>query len=114
VIAARLDAFQQVQQVGLEVRFVVCRRDAVDAGRAILAGEPVGLQHPVHVDDVVERVERRAPFRSRQFGYPLSFRGQVCEVQGPLLFHSNGSLLVTPPFPLPGPGEPGSPMSAVL
>ena len=114
MIAAGLDAFQEVQKVGLEVRLVVCRCDTVDAGRAILAGESVGLQHPIQVDDMVKRVERRASFRSRQFGYPLSVRGQVRRVQGPLLFRFNGSLRVTSPFPLSGPGEPGSPMSLVL
>jgi hypothetical protein len=30
---------------------------------------------------VVERVQRRPPFRPRQTGYPLSVRGQVCGVQ---------------------------------
>ena len=36
------------------------------------------------IDDVVERVQRRPPFRPRQIGYPLSVRGQVCRVQSPL------------------------------
>jgi len=53
VIAARLDALQEVQKIGLEVRLVVCRCDTVDAGSAVLAGEPVGLQHPIQVDDMV-------------------------------------------------------------
>ena len=30
------------------------------------------------------------------------------------MFQANGSLLVAPPFPRPGPGEPGSPSSTVL
>jgi hypothetical protein len=54
-IASRLDAFQEVQKVGLQVHFVVCRCDAVDAGSTILAGQPIGLQHPIQIDDVVER-----------------------------------------------------------
>ena len=33
---------------------------------------------------MVERVKRRASFRSRQIGYPLLVRGQVCRVQSPL------------------------------
>jgi len=64
--------------------FVVRRRDAVDAGSTILAGQLVGLHHPIQIDDVVERAERRPPFRPRQIGYPLSVRGQVCGVQCPL------------------------------
>ena len=47
----------------------------LDAWSAILAGELVGLHHPIQIDDVVERVERRPAFRSRQVGYPLSIRG---------------------------------------
>jgi hypothetical protein len=43
--------------------------------------------------------------RSCQFSYPLSFRVQVCEAQGPLLFPVNGPLLATPPFPRSGPGS---------
>src|SRR5262249_1528934 len=46
--------------------------------------------------------------------YPLSFRGQVCEAQDPLLFPDNGPPLATPPFPRSGPGEPSSPTSSVL
>src|SRR6266481_4813595 len=49
----------------------------------ILAGEPVGLFHPFQVDDVVQRRQRHTSFRSCQFSYPLSLRGQVCEAQGP-------------------------------
>ena len=60
------------------------RRDAVDAGSAVLAGQPVGLPHPIQIDDVVERAQRRSPFRLRQIGYPWSVRGQVCRVQSPL------------------------------
>jgi hypothetical protein len=33
---------------------------------------------------VVQRRQRHSSFRSCQFSYPLSFRGQVCETQGPL------------------------------
>src|SRR5271165_7210911 len=84
-IATGLDAFEKVQQVGLQVRLIVLRRDAVDAGSAVLAGQPVGLPHPIQIDDVVERAQRRSPFRLRQIGYPLSVRGQVCRVQSPLL-----------------------------
>ena len=84
MVAAGLDAFQKVQKIGLQVHFVVRRRDAVDAGSTVLAGQPVGLRHPIQIDDVVERAKRRPPFRPRQIGYPLSVRGQVCGVQCPL------------------------------
>ena len=50
----------------------------------VLAGQPIGLQHPIQVDNVVERAQRRPRFRPRQVGYPLSVRGQVCGVQCPL------------------------------
>jgi len=60
------------------------RRNAVDAGSTVLAGQPIGLHHPVQIDDVVERVQRRPPFRPRRIGYPLSVRRQVCGVQSPL------------------------------
>ena len=33
---------------------------------------------------MVQRRQRHSSFRSCQFSYPLSFRGQVCETQGPL------------------------------
>ena len=84
LIAAGLDALQEVQKIGLQVRLIVRRRHAVDAGRTILAGQPVGLLHPFQVDDVVQRGQRHPSFRPRQFGYPLSFRGQVCGAQSPL------------------------------
>src|SRR6516162_1540990 len=48
------------------------------------AGEPVGLLHPFQIDEVVQRGQRHTSLRSCQFSYPLSFRGQVCEAQGPL------------------------------
>src|SRR5271166_5472802 len=71
-------------RVGLQVRLIILRRDAVDAGSAVLAGQPKGLPHPIQIDDVVERAQRRPRFRLRQIGYPLSVRGQVCRVQSPL------------------------------
>ena len=58
VIAARANAIQEVRQIGLEVRFVVRRRHAVDARGTILARQPVSLLHPVQIDDVVQRAER--------------------------------------------------------
>ena len=39
-------------------------------------------RHPFQVDDVVQRGQRCPRLRPRQFGYPLSFRGQVCGAQG--------------------------------
>ena len=82
--ATRLDTIQEVQEIGFQVRRIVCRRHTVDAESTILAGEPVGLFHPFQIDDVVQRRQRHSSFRSCQFSYPLSFRGQVCETQGPL------------------------------
>ena len=98
LIAARLDAIEEVQEFGLQVHLIVCRRDAVDAGSTILAGQPIGLLHPVQIDDVVERGQRRPPFRPRQIGYPLSVRRQVCGVQSPLpCFTSMGLSSWRPP-----------------
>jgi len=82
-IAARLDAIQEVQKIGLQVHFVIYRRDAVDAGSTVLAGQPIGLRHPSQIDDVVQRAQRDPPFRPRQIGYPLSVCRQACGVQGP-------------------------------
>jgi hypothetical protein len=81
-IAAGLDALQEVQQLGLQVRLVIRRCHTVDAGRSILARQPIRLSHPFQVDDLVQRGQRCPRLRSRQFRYPLSFRGQVCGAQG--------------------------------
>src|SRR5258708_8442809 len=83
LIATGLDAFEKVHKVGLQVRLVALRRHTVDAGRAILAGQLVGFLHPFQVDDVVQREQRCSPLLPRQFGYPLSFRGQVRGVHAP-------------------------------
>jgi hypothetical protein len=83
VVAAGFDAVQKVQQIGLQDRLIVGRRHSVDPGRRILGGQPIGLLHPVQIDDVVQREQHSLV--SRQFGYPLPFRGQVRRVQGPLL-----------------------------
>src|SRR5271167_15955 len=97
-VAARPDALQEVQKIGLQVHFVVRRCDAVDAGSTVFAGQPVSLHHPIQIDDVVERAQRRPSFRSRRIGYPLSVRGQVRGVQGPLpCFRSTALYSVTPP-----------------
>src|SRR3954454_6995666 len=84
LIPARLDAIEEVTKIGLQVRLIDRRRDTVDAGSPILAGQPVGLLHPVHIDDMVQRVQRLSAPSPRQFGYPLSFGGQVRGVQCPL------------------------------
>jgi len=91
-IAAGLDAFQEVQQVGLQVGLVVRRRHAVDARRAILARQSPGLEHPVEVDMLMQRGQRSLGMRPRQIGYPLSFRGQVRGVQVPLPCFSSMAL----------------------
>jgi len=84
LVTTRLDAIQEVQEIGFQVCRIVVRRHTVDARSTILAGEPVGFLHPFQIDDVVQRRQRHSSFRSCQFSYPLSFRGQVCETQGPL------------------------------
>src|SRR5215471_587538 len=84
LVATRLDAVQEVQEIGFQVSRIGVRHHAVDAGCSILAGEPVGLLHPFQIDEVVQRGQRHTSLRSCQFSYPLSFRGQVCEAQGPL------------------------------
>jgi hypothetical protein len=67
-IATRLDALQKIQKVDLQVRFVVRRRDAVDARSTVLAGQSVSLLHPVQVDDTVEREQRRPRRPQRHSG----------------------------------------------
>ena len=54
VVAAGFDAAQKVQQVGLQCRLVVGRRYAVDSRCPILAGQPIGLLHPVQIDNVMQ------------------------------------------------------------
>jgi hypothetical protein len=113
VVAAGFDAAEKINQVGLQVRLVFGRRHPVDAGGAILAGQPVGFPHPVQIDDMMQRMQRRSRLQPRQFGYPLPFRGQFHRAPCPFLFPVNGSQCVAPPFPRSGPGEPGSPISSV-
>src|ERR1700730_12473042 len=84
LIAARLAALQEMQEIGFEVLRIVCRHHTVDAGGTILAGEPVGFLHPFQVDDVVQGGQSHPSFRSCQFSYPPPFRGQVCETQSSL------------------------------
>src|SRR3954454_16003228 len=84
VVTARLDAPQEVREIGLQGRLVVGRSHPIDARSTVLAGQPIGLPHPVQIDDVVQRAESYPRFRPRQFGYPLPVRGQVCRAQGPL------------------------------
>ena len=83
LVAAGFDATEEVHEIDLQVALVFVRRHTVDAGRTILAGERVGLQHPFHVDDVVQQAQRFARLAPRQFGYPPSFRGQVCRAHVP-------------------------------
>jgi len=77
LIAARLDALQEVHKIGFQVLRVLCRYHPVDARGTVLAGEPVGFPHPLQVDDVVQRGQSHPAFRSCQFSYPLPFRVQV-------------------------------------
>src|SRR5215467_7894536 len=84
LVAAGLDALQEVGKIGLQVLRILGRRHTVDTGSTILAGEPVGFPHPIQVEDVVQRGQCHPAFRSCQFSYLLPFRGQVCETQGSL------------------------------
>src|SRR5215510_15703154 len=84
LIAARLEALQEIQKIGLQVLRILRRSDTVDTESTILAGEPVRFPHPFQVDDVVQRGQSHPSFRSCQFGYPLPFRGQVSETQSSL------------------------------
>jgi hypothetical protein len=54
-VAARLDAIQEVREIGFQVYRIVVRRHTVDARSTILAGYPVGFFHPLQIDDVVQR-----------------------------------------------------------
>jgi hypothetical protein len=83
-VTTRLDAIQEVQEVGFQVLRIFVRRHTVDARSSILAGEPVSFFHPFQINDVMQRRQRHSSFRSCQFSYPLSFRGQVCESQSSL------------------------------
>src|SRR5262245_33817529 len=114
LIAAGLDALQEMRKIGLQVLRILCRRHTVDAGGTILAGEPVGFPHPFQIDDMVQRGQSHPAFRSCQFSYPLSFCGQVYEPQSSLLCPVSGSLRAAPPFPRSGPGESSSPTSQVV
>jgi hypothetical protein len=53
VIAARLDAFQEIHKIDLQVLRVLGRRHPVGARGTVLAGEPVGFLHPFQIEDVV-------------------------------------------------------------
>jgi hypothetical protein len=67
--ATQLDAVQKVQEIGFEVSRIVVRRHTVDARNTILAGQPVGFFHPLQVDNMLQRSQRRSSIRSCQFSY---------------------------------------------
>src|SRR5271166_3932664 len=92
-VAAGLDALQERQKIGLQVRLVLRRCHPVDARCSILARQPVRLPHPFQVDDMVKRGQSCPRLRPRQFGYPLSFRGQVRGAQGLLPCFSATALI---------------------
>ena len=98
-IASGFDARQKVSQIDLEICFVFRRRHAVDARRAILARQTVGLEHPFEVDKMMQRSQRPLGLIPRQIGYPLSFRGQVRGTQSSLpCFSAMGLCARRPPF----------------
>jgi hypothetical protein len=83
----------------LQIRLVVRCGHAVDARCAILARQAIGLEHPFEVDQVVQRGQHPLGMLSRQIGYPLSFRGQVCGTQSSLpCFSSMGLCARRLPF----------------
>ena len=83
LVAAGLDAIDEVAEIGVQLRLVVRRRHTVDASRPILARPLVGLPHPFQIDDVVQRGQHFSGLAPRQFGYPSPFRGQVCRAHVP-------------------------------
>jgi len=80
-VTSGFDACLEIIEVGLQVRFIVHRHHAVDAGRSILARQAIGFKHPFMVDQVMQRGQHPLGMFPRQIGYPLSFRGQVCGTQ---------------------------------
>jgi hypothetical protein len=98
-VASGFDACQEVSKVGLKICFVIRRRHAVDARRAILARQTIGLEHPFKVDKMMQRGQHPLSFIPRQIGYPLLFRGQVCRTQSSLpCFSSMGLCARRLPF----------------
>ena len=84
LIAAGLDARQEVKKIGLQIGLIVLRRYPVDARRTILARQAIGLGSPFEVDQVMQRGQHPLRVAPRQSGYPLAFRGQVCRTQSSL------------------------------
>jgi len=80
-----------------QVHVIICRRNAVDAGSTVLAGQPIGLFHPVQIDDVVERVQRRPRFVLAKLAICCRFVDRFVGPEPPPMCQANGSLLVTPP-----------------
>ena len=70
-IRSRFEPVQQRLQVFLQIRRILGRRLAVNSGRAILPGPPVGLLQQLDVDVMGQRRERQLRCLSRQFCYPL-------------------------------------------
>jgi hypothetical protein len=60
------------------------------------------------------RIRRNPHFLLASSAIHCRFVDRFAGSMPPPVFPANGSLLVTPPFPPSGPGEPGSPLSAVL
>jgi len=62
------------------------------AAHPVLAGLSIGLLHPFHVDDVLQRGERAVAVRPRHVGYPLPFRERLVGHSVPSRVPVNGSL----------------------
>src|SRR5580700_5627091 len=90
---SRIRFFMREVRSRMGVRDDLVDRPSVDAGR----------------DSSVEE-----GWPPRRLGYPLSFVDRFVGPESPPLFQANGSLLMTPPSPPPGPAERGSPPSQVI
>jgi hypothetical protein len=72
LVAPGLGPVQQRPEVALQVLCIVLRRLSVHSHGPVLASESIRLFHPVDVDMVGERRQRRLRRLPRQFRYPLS------------------------------------------
>ena len=73
-IAAGLCAFEQPSEVALEIGRVFVRALSVDAPCPVLARTPMRLAHPVDVDVMSQRRQRRVCKLLRQVRYLLESR----------------------------------------
>src|SRR6202171_5173470 len=109
-VVAEID---EARLVGMECESIPCKALTQNAKDPLGIEEVLERQHGIvgeadkgtspletWIDDVVQRRQRHSSFRSCQFSYPLSFRGQVCETQGPLPCFSSTVLFSSHPSSL--------------